>query len=318
MAGNTLGVTLGLSDGLKVDNSVSVVVCTYNRAARLEKCLDALLAMNEPDDLRWEVVCVDSSTDETKLIVEEFARHSRIPIRYVFESDLRLSCARNTGLRHAVGNILAFTDDDCLVDRSWLVNIWRAFNEDASLAMLGGRLELRNHDDLPISVRPFKERVVLGLTNFFNYIGTSNMAFRRRVISRVGMFDPEFGPGSSLLAAEDSDFVYRGLKAGFKSIYDPDVLAFHDHGRRTELERTETQRAYITARGAFYLKNILQGDPQAMRLALWESVPLVKQVFRRLAARRAPGDEARFLGYLMKGAYLYLRVRTRRAMGVRG
>jgi glycosyltransferase involved in cell wall biosynthesis len=290
MLGNTPGVAHGLSNGFKVDNLVSVVVCTYNRAAKLEKCLDALLAMNEPDGIRWEVVCVDSSTDGTKLIVEEFARHSRIPIRYVFESDLRLSCARNAGLRHALGDILAFTDDDCLVDPNWLVNIWKAFDEDASLAMLGGRLELRNNDDLPISVRLCKERVTLGLANFLNLIGTSNMAFRRRVISRVGMFDPEFGPGSSLLGAEDSDFVYRGLKAGFKTIYDPDVLAFHDHGRRTELDRIKTERGYIIARGALYLKNILQGDRQAMRLAFWESVPLVKQVFGSVAWRKASGD----------------------------
>jgi len=297
-------------------DSISVVVCTYKRADKLPHCLNKLLAMNGADGLRWEIVCVDSNTtSESRQIIEEFARSSPIPIRYVFEPDPRLSLARNAGLRHASGDILAFTDDDCLVDPNWLVTIWKEFRADDSLAILAGRLELHNPDDLPICIRTFRDRIPIGPTSFFSLSGTSNMAFRRRVVDAIGGFDPEFGPGASLLAAEDSDFVYRALKVGLTAIYSPDVLIFHDHGRRTMAERRKVERAYVISRGAFYLKHILTWDSQVMRLAYWESNRLAKQVLLKPDPEEARVDAARLLGYLLKGAFLYLWVQTRRVAG---
>src|SRR5215469_1728850 len=154
---------------------ISVVLCTYNRAAKLRQCLNALLAMNATDD-RWELICVDNnSTDETKQIIEEFAQSSATPIRYVFEPTQGLACARNAGLRQASGNILALTDDDCLVDPNWLNAISKEFREDSSLAILGGRVELRSRDDLPIGIRTSRERLAIGMTNVFGLIGAGNM-----------------------------------------------------------------------------------------------------------------------------------------------
>jgi glycosyltransferase involved in cell wall biosynthesis len=260
----------------------------------------------------WELICVDNnSTDETRHIIEEVAQSSAIPVKYVFERTPGLACARNSGLRNARGDILALTDDDCLVDPNWLVAIANEFREDASLAILGGRVELRNRDDLPVGIRTSKERAVIGLTNVFTSIGAGNMAFRRSVMATIGMFDPDFGAGSSLYAAEDADFVFRGLKVGLRAMYSPDILVLHDHGRQTEKERAKMEKAYVTARGAFYMKHMIRGDPQAMRLAVWEVRSLVKQILRTLIAHKRQGDDARILGYLLKGARLYVRVRVR-------
>jgi glycosyltransferase involved in cell wall biosynthesis len=295
---------------------ISVVVCTRNRAAKLPQCLSTLLAMNAADGFRWELVCVDNnSTDQTKQVIEEFASSSRIPIRYVFERVQTISSARNAGLRQALGDIIVFTDDDCLVDRNWLGTIWKEFRADALLAMLSGRVELQDQNDLPICIRSFKERITVDPTNVFSVIGTSNMAFKRDVIESIGGFDPDFGAGTPLLGSEDSDFVYRALKAGFKATYSPDVLVLHDHGRRSGLDRRKIEGAYVISRGAFYLKHMLKGDPQITRLAYWESTKFAKQVLFKSNAGESRWDAARLLGYLLKGFFLYLLVCIRRIGG---
>jgi glycosyltransferase involved in cell wall biosynthesis len=289
--------------------SLSIIVCTRNRTTKLARCLEALLAM-KVEGVRWEVICVDNaSTDATKETIETFAKNSHVPIRYVYERAARLSLARNAGLSHSSGDILVFTDDDCIVDPTWLATISKEFRADPSLAMLGGRVELNDKCDLPLAVRPYKQRAAIQPTNFFSFIGAGNMAFRRRVIDRIGMFDPRFGPGSSLLAAEDSDFAYRTLKAGFKAVYSPDVLVLHDHGRQTGQDRTNMEEAYVTGRGAFYLKHALRGDRQVMRLALWESLQLVKGAWRSLIDRGNGGEDARLFGHLLTGACRYVRFR---------
>lgn len=297
-------------DGRPSSEFISVVLCTYNRPAKLRRCLTALLAMNVIDT-RWELICVDNnSTDETKEVIQEFIRSSLVPIRYVFERAQGLACARNAGLRQASGDIFALTDDDCLADPNWLVAISREFREDTSLAMLGGRVEPHNKDYLPVGIRTSPERVTIGLTNVFTMIGAGNMGFRRRVMATIGMFDPDFGAGSSLFAAEDSDFAYRALRAGLKVVYSPDVVVFHDHGRESEQDLNRIEKAYVTARGAFYLKHTIRCDAHVMRLAYWESLPLLKQAARELIGRERRGS-ARFLGYLLRGAYLYLRAGVR-------
>jgi len=108
--------------------NLSVVVCTYNRAAKLPDCLQNLLAMTVPEGVAWELICVDNnSTDNTKEVIEGFARKSTIPIRYVFEPAQGLAHARNAGLTRGRGEIVAKTDDDCIADLDWLAASWRQF-----------------------------------------------------------------------------------------------------------------------------------------------------------------------------------------------
>jgi len=295
----------------KSGESLSVIVCTRNRAAKLVRCLEALLAM-KTEGLRWELICVDNaSTDDTRRVIEAFARKSYVPIKYVLERAARLSLARNSGLSNSSGDILAFTDDDCIVDPHWLSIISKEFREDTSLALLGGRVELHDKRDLPFGIRPYKERVAIDPNNVFSFVGAGNMALRRGVIGSIGIFDTRFGPGAPLLAAEDSDFAYRVLRAGLKAVYSPAVLVSHDHGRRSEQDRANIERAYVAARGAFYLKHTFQGDRQVMRLAYWETFQLVKQTFGNIIGRKHKGGDARLLGYLLTGAYRYLSLRVR-------
>jgi glycosyltransferase involved in cell wall biosynthesis len=91
-----------------------------------------------PDDLPWECILVDNNSDDsTRSVFEEVEKHYESKIRYVFEEKRGLSHARNRGIKEARGEIIAFTDDDVIVDKYWIQNIGKAFKE-YDVACVGG------------------------------------------------------------------------------------------------------------------------------------------------------------------------------------
>src|SRR5579863_10079992 len=102
---------------------ISVILCTYNRCDDLTQALAGLAASRMPQSVDWEVLVVDNnSKDRTRSVVEEFS--SVYPrFRYLFEGQQGLSNARNAGIAAARGRVLAFTDDDVIIDPGWLLNL---------------------------------------------------------------------------------------------------------------------------------------------------------------------------------------------------
>src|SRR5688572_25869200 len=120
--------------------AISVVVCTHNRAADLERALASVFAQNS-DGFAYEVVVVDNcSTDATPQVVQR-ATASGAPVRYVFESALGLCHARNAGWRAARGAIVAYLDDDALAQPGWLAAIHTAFAAHPEAGVAGGRVD---------------------------------------------------------------------------------------------------------------------------------------------------------------------------------
>jgi glycosyltransferase involved in cell wall biosynthesis len=261
---------------------ISVVVCTRDRANRLERTLRSLHDMTVPPTLEWEIVVVDNdSRDGTRDIVAAFARHAPIPVRYVVERRPGLSSARNAGIRAAHGDVLAFTDDDCLVDAQWVNRIETEFRADPSLAIVGGRVELHDPRDRPVSVRTQPERaLVQSLHDIVAFMIGCNMSCRRRVFADIGDFDVRFGAGATIPSAEDWDFLYRAHKAGARIVFAPTVLVFHDHGRRTDAEVERLRRAYAIGRWAFYCKHTARFDRGVVRMAAQDLSFLGSQVLR--------------------------------------
>jgi len=265
-----------------------------------------------PAHVGWEVVVVNNnSTDNTDEIIEKFREHLPVPLKRVFEPQQGLSAARNAGLRAAVGEFIAYTDDDCLVDPDWLARIAQAFANDPQLAGVGGRIELRDPRDIPTTTRPSPTPALISSgSQVFYSIAGCNMAFKREVFDAVGLFDPNFGAGTPL-PAEDSDFLYRAIKAGSKLMYLPDVVVRHDHGRREEWQAQELRVAYVTGRGGMYCKHILAGDGAVAKMAYWETRQLVSGILRGgLVGARAREDRI-FLTALLRGAWLNVRARRR-------
>ena len=266
---------------------ISVVVCTRNRAESLRRTLHSLQAMTIPGSLRWEVVVVDNgSQDHTRDVVAEAARVTRVPVHALVETQPGLARARNAGVRAARGEVIAFTDDDCRVDAHWLARIEAEFGADPSLAILGGRVELQDPGDRPIAIRPHRERVaVASLPAITTFMIGCNMACRRRLFDEIGAFDIRFGAGARIPSAEDWDFLHRSRRAGAKIVFAPDVLVFHDHGRRTDADVDSVNRGYAIGRWAFYAKHAAAFDVEVARLAAHDLRWLLDDLVR---GRRPP------------------------------
>lgn len=103
---------------------ISVILCTYNRAQSLVNALESVATQTLPESVEWEVLVVDNnSRDQTRDVVEDFCRRHTPRFRYVFEPNQGLCYARNSGVREARGDVLAFVDDDVTVEPGWLDNL---------------------------------------------------------------------------------------------------------------------------------------------------------------------------------------------------
>src|SRR4051812_42731918 len=103
---------------------VSVVIATRNRADRLRQALDSLERMSPPNMFSWELIVVDNgSTDGTRQVVNDCEARMMLPLRYLIEPRHGKSAALNAGVRAATGDVVAFTDDDCVMSPGWLTAI---------------------------------------------------------------------------------------------------------------------------------------------------------------------------------------------------
>jgi glycosyltransferase involved in cell wall biosynthesis len=293
-----------------MDNSamISVVICTYNRGSSLEQTLEGLRATTVPIGLRWEIVVVDNNSDDnTREVVERVARTSGLNVRYVFEPKQGLSQSRNTGIANSTAEIVVFIDDDILTDADWLGNLWREFCADRELGVLGGRVELSNPQDLPLTiVRSTTRKVIRSFVDVDGMIGGCCFGFRRSLWDNVGEFDILLGPGGKFSNADDIDFLYRTCRRGWKILYAPSVLVYHNHGRRTHEAGAALLRSYNIGRGAFYAKHLLSGDMFAARLMYWTISSRMRLFFR---GRNMAGC-CRNTGYLIGGFLAYVAYRV--------
>jgi glycosyltransferase involved in cell wall biosynthesis len=282
---------------------VSVIVCTHNRAHRLEQILKSLQEMKIPVDLPWEIVIADNnSNDNTKEIIDTFASTSSLNVKYVFERHQGLSRARNAGIHASSGSIIAFTDDDCIVDRHWIETISKEFRSDESIAGIGGRVLLYNKMDRPVSIRVHEEREILSsVYRIRKLLIGCNMAFARPVFDEIGIFDTDFGAGGRFASSEDLDFFYRIYKKGFKIIYSPDVLVFHNHGRRNDEQIKLLMRGYAIGRGAFYCKYILMADKEVIHFAYSEISSLLKGIVKRFINGQSSTNQRLFFSSILVG-----------------
>jgi glycosyltransferase involved in cell wall biosynthesis len=188
------------------------------------------------DGIDHELVLVDNnSTDGTREIAERFATmNSRI--RHVMEPQEGLSHARNNGIRMAVGDIVAFVDDDVIFSPFWLTAIDSAFKRRPDIACIGGKVVPHFETDRPSWIED-DILWIYGVTRYGDLereifppevpIGC-NMAFRRSVFEQIGVFHTSLGrTPASLLSGEDDHILHRVADAGLKTLYSPEARVAH-------------------------------------------------------------------------------------------
>lgn len=282
---------------------LNIVVATRNRSANLRSLVESLLSLGPSSDFKWDIWIIDNnSSDETPELVRSLATREPTRIHYILETNPGKSFALNRGIRESSGEVVAFTDDDCIPGPHWLENISHEFATRSDLGIVGGRVELYDVRDLPITIRTSRERLVLSNgADVFSFIAGCNMAIRREVLDKVGEFDTKLGPGSPADAADDPDYVYRAFRMGTSVEYVPDILVFHNHGRRSQFDAKALTRNYLRGRGSFYAKHILGGDKVALKMAYWELRPLFIDSIRAMFGRETGGEGWESLRYLLAG-----------------
>lgn len=224
---------------------VSVVVCAYNAESTLDGCLRSLAGLAYP---AYEVIVVnDGSTDTTADIM---ARHGFIRAVH-FEANRGLSAARNAGLAAARGEIVAYTDADCLADPHWLDYLVATFRS-TGMAAAGGPNLPPPEDSLVascVAVSPGGPLHVLIDDHEAEHVPGCNMAFRREVLEEVGGFDPIYRA-----AGDDVDICWRLQDRGHRIAFSPAAMVWH-HRRNTVGAYLRQQRGYGKAEGLLYLRH---------------------------------------------------------------
>jgi glycosyltransferase involved in cell wall biosynthesis len=223
---------------------VSVVVCAYNAERTIDQCLASLAVLNYPD---YEVIVVnDGSRDRTLEIAEGYGY-----CRIINQANKGLSIARNVGAQAASGEIVAYTDSDCVADPDWLAYLV-AKMEASNLAACGGPNFPPPEDNLvpaAVAVAPGGPTHVLISDEVAEHIAGCNMAFRREILMRLGGFDPIYRA-----AGDDVDICWRFQDAGYTIGFAPAAVVWHFR-RNTVSAYCTQQRGYGKAEALVYSKH---------------------------------------------------------------
>ncbi len=233
----------------------SLIVATRGRVRELDELFASLLAQGRSD---FEVIVVDQNEDER--LAEVITRYvQRFPLFWQRSSVLNANHARNLGLGMARGGIVAFPDDDCILPPGVLDSVDAAFGYDIRLQILTGPAAspeggLGSGRWRPDSGPITDENVWTSVIEF-------NLFLRRAAALALGGFDEKLGPGTPLGSAEGNDLVLRGIRAGQKAIYDPELRIIHPDKRLTP---EATRRAELYGRGlGFVLRR------HGVRMRVW-------------------------------------------------
>lgn len=210
---------------------LSVIICTYNRANLLARCLDSFVDQTL-DSQRFELIVVNNrSTDDTSAVLEQF----RIKIKNLqvfWEENAGLSYARNRGIRESRGALIAFIDDDARASSNWCQEIISFFSNHKDAAAVGGPYTA--YYDSP---RPewFLDRygswnLGEGLKIMGNdeYVNGTNMIFRKFIFEKIGLFNTGIGmKGSKISFGEETNLHRRMNAAGYTVYYAPSIVVSH-------------------------------------------------------------------------------------------
>ena len=257
---------------------VSVIIPIYNDADRLAQCLEALDGQTYSKD-RLEILVVDNdSEDNVAGVVQRFER-----VRLLRESRAGSYAARNRGIREAMGEIIAFTDADCVPSSAWIKRGVRYLVEDPDIGLLGGRIDvLATNPNKPTGVElcdimmRFQQRRFI---EEFHFAATACAFTRMSVFDRVGLFSAE------LMSGGDREWGTRVHSSGLRLHYADDVVIVHPARRSLRQLYTRSKRLHAGARDASPSRKFAGASGKKL---LRNLVPPVRTAWRMFGDERVP------------------------------
>ncbi|HEY6395758.1 MAG TPA: glycosyltransferase [Candidatus Binataceae bacterium] len=220
---------------------VSVVICAYNAERTMRPCMESLRRLAYPN---LEVIVVDDgSRDRTAEIAMDFPE-----FRLIRQPNKGLSLARNVGLHAARGDIIAYTDSDCVVDPHWLTFMIRTMTEGGFDGCGGPNYAPHEEGRTEgcVAASPGAPCHVLIGEDIAEHLAGCNMVFKKSALLKLGGFDPVF-----TAAGDDVDICWRMLDAGLKLGYSPAAFVWHFR-RNTIKAYYGQQRGYGRAEALLY------------------------------------------------------------------
>jgi glycosyltransferase involved in cell wall biosynthesis len=228
---------------------VSAVICSYNRARFIINAVESIFGQDFDKSL-YEVIVVDNnSTDNTLALLENFkVTHATYNFRYYTEPNQGVAFTRTRCAKEAMGEIVAYLDDDSIAQPGWLASIVSFFDEHPDTWSVGGKITPVFLTGIP----DWYSKYFFGLVGNFDqgykvkqltgarYPCGANMAFRKKVFDEIGYFNHELGrKGTGLLANEEKDIYMRILAHNHEVHYLPNVEVLHS------VEANKFDKAYV-------------------------------------------------------------------------
>ena len=225
--------------------NISIAICSYNRADQLKRTLEfffeSLEAFEEGDEL---IVIDNNSNDSTSEVVGNFLQRcdgSQLTVRYFFEPEQGLSAARNRALKEFETGYLIFFDDDISITAHTIHNYRRAFRKNTDYSFFAGKILVDWGGRQPSWFKPDELMLIRGMVGFYDlgnetvdYTAASllpygaNFALKKTLINETGLFSTDLGvKGKDIGRGEESDYILRALRSGFKGLYLPQSVVEH-------------------------------------------------------------------------------------------
>lgn len=260
-----------------INNSVSsdlppstLIICSRNRPQLLMETVRSVL---KNVDLPSEIVIIDDS-DTPHVELAAMKNSGPCLVRYRWRNSIGLSRARNEGMRTASHELFAFIDDDMQVPSTWYKALMDAVVRAGRHSVVAGRV-LPGPKENPGSFVPPPEtsdlpRIYEGRIST-DVLASLHMAMYRSAFEEVGGFDERLGPGTPFPSAEDNDYGFRFLEAGYRIVYAPEALVYHRAWRAAK-DYFPLRWNYGRGKGGYYTKYLSLKDPYMLRRMCWDIV----------------------------------------------
>jgi glycosyltransferase involved in cell wall biosynthesis len=202
------------------DIRFSVIIPAYNAENTLYSCLESLADQSLPKEDYEVIVVDDGSTDGTSKIAQDFN------VKYIFQTNQGPAAARNKGARSAEGDIILFTDSDCVPAHNWIHEMVSPYNDNEVIGVKGAYKTRQAELAARFAQAEFEDRFdLLTKSPSIDMIDTYSAAFKKEVFFKMGGFDENFPVANN----EDTDLSYRMAIAGHKLVFNPRAFVYHTH-----------------------------------------------------------------------------------------
>lgn len=234
---------------------ISVIVPTAGRKAKLKNCLSSLFAQNYSKD-KFEIIVVDDRADfQVKRMIDNLKKQHAW-LKYVGQSPKGPAAARNLGIKHFQGDIIAFVDDDCIVEKEWISLMVEAHRKNHEVSVIGGYTVVPNQKTSAIVSQSLSnssiETDIQGKKEVI-FFPTCNVSFKRQIFDKYSFNEEFLFPGG-----EDLEFFWRLFKDGYNFIWDKNIKVIH---YRDAAFLDFIKQAYIYGRGNLLVQHIHRDHP---------------------------------------------------------